>query len=230
MFYLAPHPKLARPLRGSPRMFTIDWVETYFSRVKPWHVVAIWIPVALYCLVHALRDAATSVLVAGAIFAAGIFAWTLLEYGLHRYVFHFEPNPESEFQVESMWLIHGIHHDYPWDGDRLVMPPMATLFVSALLWFPIRWAFGPHYNFAFFGGLVLGYVAYDLTHYWLHHAVPKSKMGKWLRSYHLVHHFSTPHVRYGITTPLWDHVFGTALIRSMDRSLNALSTGRALLL
>jgi len=209
MFYLAPHPKLARPLRGSPRMFTIDWVETYFSRVKPWHVVAIWIPVALYCFAHALRDAFTGALAASAIFAVGIFAWTLLEYGLHRYVFHFEPDPKSELQVESMWLIHGIHHDYPWDGDRLVMPPMATLFVSALLWFPIRWAFGPHYNFAFFGGLVLGYVAYDLTHYWLHHAVPKSKMGKWLRSYHLVHHFSTPHVRYGITTPLWDHVFGT---------------------
>jgi hypothetical protein len=44
MFYLAPHPKLDRPLRGSPRMFTVDWVEKYFSRVRPWHVVTIWVP------------------------------------------------------------------------------------------------------------------------------------------------------------------------------------------
>ena len=60
-----------------------------------------------------------------------------------------------------------------------------------------------------FAGLVLGYVWYDLTHYYLHHALPTTAMGKWLRKYHLVHHFKTPGVRYGITTPLWDLVFGT---------------------
>ena len=58
-------------------------------------------------------------------------------------------------------------------------------------------------------GMVGGYVWYDLTHYYLHHAAPKTAFGKWLRRYHLVHHFQTPEVRYGITTPLWDHVFGT---------------------
>jgi sterol desaturase/sphingolipid hydroxylase (fatty acid hydroxylase superfamily) len=209
MFYLAPHPKLARPLRGSPRMFIIDWVEKYFSRVKWWHVIAIWVPVSIYCLTRALRDSSTQVLPVVGIFALGVLAWTLLEYLLHRFIFHFEPDPNSELQTESMYLIHGIHHDYPWDGDRLVMPPFVTFVVSALLWIPMRWAFGPHYMFAFYGGIVAGYVAYDLTHYWLHHAVPKSRLGKWMRSYHLVHHFSTPHVRYGITTPLWDHIFRT---------------------
>jgi len=141
--------------------------------------------------------------------ALGIFGWTLLEYGLHRGIFHFEPDPKKEYQLELAYLIHGIHHDYPWDGDRLVMPPMVTLLISALLWWPITLAVGPVLNSAFYAGLLLGYMAYDLTHYYLHHAVPTTRLGKWLRRYHLVHHFSTPEVRYGITTPLWDHVFRT---------------------
>jgi len=209
MFYLAPHPTLDRPRRGSPRMFTIDWVENYFSRVRPWHVVAIWVPVALYLVTRALRDSSTSIAGVAGVFALGLLVWTFLEYMLHRYLFHFHPNPASEFQVDTSWLIHGIHHDYPWDGDRLVMPPTATLVIAAALWFPIRFIAGPHYNAALFAGIMAGYVTYDLLHYWVHHGAPQSRWGKWMRRYHLVHHFSTPNQRYGITTPFWDHVFGT---------------------
>ena len=64
-------------------------------------------------------------------------------------------------------------------------------------------------EYAWFAGLVVGYVWYDLTHYYLHHAAPTTAAGKWLRRYHLVHHFQTPDRRYGITTPIWDWVFGT---------------------
>jgi sterol desaturase/sphingolipid hydroxylase (fatty acid hydroxylase superfamily) len=209
MFYLAPHPKLDRPRRGSPRMFTIDWVEKYFSRVKPTHVVAIWVPVAILCLVRGVRDPATTAAGMVGLFALGLASWTLLEYLLHRYLFHFEPNPQSEVQVDVSWLIHGIHHDFPWDGDRLVMPPTATAVIIAALWIPMRLAFGVHYNVVFFAGILVGYIVYDLLHYWCHHSAPKSRLGKWLRRYHMVHHFSTPHERYGITTPIWDHVFGT---------------------
>ena len=209
MFYLAPHPKLDRPLRGSPRMFTIDWVEKYFSRVRPWHVVTLWVPFVAWCLWHAARDPQISAGGIAVMFAAGLLAWTLLEYILHRFVFHHEPDPRSELQTDAMWLIHGIHHDYPWDGDRLGMPPPVTALFSFMLWVPLKALLGAHLHYPFFAGIVAGYVVYDLTHYWLHHAVPKSAVGKWLRRYHLVHHFSTPEVRYGITTPLWDLVFST---------------------
>jgi sterol desaturase/sphingolipid hydroxylase (fatty acid hydroxylase superfamily) len=209
MFGLAPHPPLQRPSRGSPRMFKSDWVEKYFSRVKPWHVIVIWVPVSLVSLYLTFQKPGAAVGQTLGLFALGMFVWTLLEYVLHRFVFHFKPDPQSELQVDAMWLIHGVHHDYPSDPDRLVMPPFATLVVASLLWLPILWAFGPVYNTAFFGGLVLGYVGYDLTHFWLHHAVPTSEFGKWMRKYHMVHHFSTPLLRYGITTPLWDVVFRT---------------------
>jgi len=209
MFYLVPHPKLDRPRRGSPRMFTIDWVEKYLSRVRPWHVVAIWVPFIAYLVVLGARDPAVSALALAGMFALGILGWTLLEYGLHRYVFHFEPAPDKEWQRDASFLIHGIHHDYPYDRDRLVMPPTVSAILAVIVWFPVQAAFGPHLHRPFFAGLVAGYVIYDLTHYYLHHAVPRTAFGKWLRKYHLVHHFQTPDVRYGITSPLWDFVFRT---------------------
>ena len=122
MFYLAPHPKLAHPRRGSPRMFTIDWVEKYFSRVKPWHVVAIWVPFSTFMSYRAFTRAGEGVAGWLALFLFGVFAWTLLEYGLHRAIFHFAWDEKSPLQDDLGFLIHGIHHDYPWDPDRLVMP------------------------------------------------------------------------------------------------------------
>jgi dihydroceramide fatty acyl 2-hydroxylase len=208
MFYLAPHPHLEKPRRGSPRMFTIDWVEKYFSRVRPWHVVAIWVPFSLWMTWLAFQRGGESAGGYAIFFPLGVLAWTLVEYGLHRGVFHFEPRADSDFQKDVSWLIHGIHHDYPWDADRLVMPPTAAALIAVLLWWPAKLAFAGH-AYAWFAGVVMGYVWYDLTHYYLHHAIPKSAAGKWMRKYHLVHHFKTPHVRYGITTPLWDLVFGT---------------------
>lgn len=205
MFYLAPHPKLDRPRRGSPVMFTIPWVDKYFSRVRPWHVCALWIPFTLYMVYRAAGHMSAPAIAGWA--ALGALSWTLLEYGLHRFVFHFEPDPGSELQKDASWLIHGIHHDYPWDRDRLVMPPTVTALIALIVWLAFRWLGSAEH--AWMAGMVGGYVWYDLTHYYLHHAAPTTAFGKWLRRYHLVHHFQTPEKRYGITTPLWDHVFGT---------------------
>lgn len=205
MFYLAPHPKLDRPRRGSPVMFTVPWVDKYFSRVRPWHVVAIWGPFTAYLLWRASAELGVWAIAGWS--ALGVFSWTLLEYLLHRFVFHYEPADGSELEKDAMWLIHGIHHDYPWDRDRLVMPPIVTAIIACGVWFGFRWL-GTAER-AWMAGMVAGYVWYDLTHYYLHHASPTTPAGKWLRRYHLVHHFQTPDVRYGITTPLWDLVFGT---------------------
>ena len=186
-------------------MFTIPWVDKYFSRVRPWHVIAIWGPFTLYMLWRASEDLGPWTIAGWA--ALGVFSWTLLEYGLHRFVFHYQPAPDSQLQQDAMFLIHGIHHDYPWDRDRLVMPPTVTAIIAVAVWFGFRWL-GPAEH-AWMAGMVGGYIWYDLTHYYLHHAAPTTAAGKWLRRYHLVHHFQTPDVRYGITTPLWDLVFRT---------------------
>jgi sterol desaturase/sphingolipid hydroxylase (fatty acid hydroxylase superfamily) len=141
-------------------------------------------------------------------FALGLLVWTFAEYTLHRFVFHFHPNEKSELQKDISFIIHGVHHDYPWDADRLVMPPTVGLLLGAGIWAFVH-VFCGVYTWACFTGVVFGYVWYDLTHYYVHHGRPKSRWAKWVRRNHLIHHFSTAHERYGITTPLWDVVFGT---------------------
>ena len=188
-------------------MFGPDGVERYLSRVKPWQVVAIWVPVIAWLLVRASLALPAAGVAAGA--AAGLASWTLLEYLLHRWVFHFEPDPGSELQRDVAWLIHGVHHDYPHDPDRLVMPPVVSVALGAALALPARAALGPAWFPPVFAGLLAGYLWYDLTHYAIHHHRPRTALGRLQRRNHLLHHFGSPGRLYGVTTPLWDLVFAT---------------------
>jgi sterol desaturase/sphingolipid hydroxylase (fatty acid hydroxylase superfamily) len=206
MFGLADHPKIKHAMRGSPRMFKSDFVEKYLSRVRPVHVLAVWLPIIGYLCWQSLARGATP-LAFSLTLLGGVFFWTLLEYVLHRYVFHFEPH--GEMQEDLSFLIHGVHHDYPWDPDRLVMPPTVSLLIGAALYFPMLWLTGPVLFGAAFAGTALGYLWYDISHYAFHHWKPSTRVGRYLRSYHLVHHFKTPELRYGVSTPLWDYVFRT---------------------
>jgi sterol desaturase/sphingolipid hydroxylase (fatty acid hydroxylase superfamily) len=68
---------------------------------------------------------------------------------------------------------------------------------------------GPYYSRMLYAGTVLGYITYDWMHYYTHHFMPKSRAGKFIKRYHMLHHHDSPGHRYGITSPLWDFVFGT---------------------
>lgn len=214
MFNLIDKPRPAHPARGTPRLFKNDLIEA-FSHIKPSHVLATWVPIVSFLYYLSYTRGVTPLQMVG-LTAAGWFVWTLVEYLLHRYIFHFEPHGETQEQVA--YLIHGIHHDYPWDADRLVMPPLVSIGVGAVLWFPIQFLVGQPYNLAFFCGIAIGYVAYDLIHYATHHNKPKTAVGRYLRAYHMVHHFKTPLRRYGVSIPLWDYVFRTQPIAGDTRA------------
>lgn len=190
-------------------MFRIEWIEKYLSRVRPLQIVVVWVPVVLWFLVQAVRAPAIGVAGALGLFAAGVLAWTLLEYVLHRWVFHFRPDPRSELQRDVAFLIHGVHHDWPYDADRLVMPPVVAICIALVVGVPMRAAVGAALFPGLFAGLVAGYLWYDLTHYAVHHLRQHTRAGKLQRRNHLVHHFTQPDARYGVTTPLWDICFGT---------------------
>jgi sterol desaturase/sphingolipid hydroxylase (fatty acid hydroxylase superfamily) len=190
-------------------MFRVDWIEKYLSRVSPWHVVVVWVPIAAWFLWRAFRDPALGAAKDSAWVLGGLGFWTLLEYALHRWVFHFEPDPASEFQKDLSFLVHGVHHAWPHDPDRLVMPPVAAGVLALLVGAPLRLALGPHAFPGFFAGLLVGYLWYDLTHYAVHQLKPRTALGEAQRRYHYLHHFKTPDRRYGVTTPVWDLVFGT---------------------
>jgi len=210
MFWLVPRPPGHHaPQNGSPRMFRVEWIEKYLSRVKPWHVLAVWVPAILYWMAKGLRDPTLSFGAFSAALAGGLASWTLLEYLLHRWVFHFKPSPGSELAEDVHFLIHGVHHDWPHDPDRLVMPPVFSILLAVLFGVPIYLAAGPHLFDPIFAGLVIGYLWYDMTHYAVHHVKPRSEVGQRLRRHHYLHHFKCPDARYGVSTPFWDYVFGT---------------------
>ena len=187
------------------RMFESDFME-FFSRVHPVIPLALYLPVVGYMLYVSLWRRQLSSVAVAALFLLGILLWTLIEYLIHRYIFHYEP--KTRWGKQLHFVIHGVHHDYPNDARRLVMPPAISIPLAFLffgLFFLIFGSLAP----AVFAGLVFGYLCYDMLHYATHHLAMKSGVWLWLKQYHLRHHFKDDHVGYGISSPLWDYVFRT---------------------
>jgi dihydroceramide fatty acyl 2-hydroxylase len=199
------HPsRRADVMKASPPMFESRLLDK-LSRVHPAVVPAIFVPAITVFAVLALER--LSVLEAIGYAIGGYLFWTLSEYAIHRFVFHFEP--EKGIGARLHWIIHGVHHDHPNDPLRLVMPPSVSVPLGALF-FLLFWAVLPLGTaFAVATGFFAGYLAYDMTHYYVHHRMPKSALGKKLRELHMRHHFQDHTKGYGISAPWWDVVFRT---------------------
>jgi len=139
-------------------------------------------------------------------FAGGITITTLIEYNLHRFAMHYVP--KTPFGRLNHFIIHGYHHDFPNDPLRLVLPPVAIWPIAAAVSAVYYFVFGAYF-WPVLGGTAAGYIAYDWMHFYTHHANPKRGIGKFIKRYHMMHHFDSPHHRFGITSPLWDLVFGS---------------------
>ena len=122
-----------------------------------------------------------------ALVASGWVFWTLMEYWIHRIVFHFEP--ESGPGARFHWIIHGVHHDHPNDPLRLVMPPSVSVPLAAGFYGLFVLVLGTDAGNVFAAGFLLGYLVYDMTHYYLHHFTPKTRFGRVMRELHMRHHF-----------------------------------------
>ena len=192
-------------LRASPPMFDSKLLDA-FSRVHPTVPVVIFLPAIAVLVAWGLTR--VSVLATLGLFAAGYALWTLFEYWLHRIVFHFEP--ENGFGARLHWIIHGVHHDHPNDPMRLVMPPAVSVPLAAVVFGVLYLIFGSDYAPALGAGFFAGYLAYDLTHYYLHHFRPRGRLGRMLRERHMRHHFQDDTRGFGISAPYWDEVFGTS--------------------
>ena len=187
------------------RMFESDFME-FFSRVHPVIPLVLYLPVVGYMLYVSLWQRQLSIVAVTALFLLGVLLWTLTEYLIHRYVFHYQP--KTRWGKRLHYVIHGVHHDYPNDARRLVMPPVISV-PLAFLFYGLFLLFFGSLAPAVFAGLVFGYICYDMLHYATHHLAMKRGAWLWLKQYHLRHHFKDDHVGYGISSPLWDYVFRT---------------------
>jgi len=212
-----PEPELeglsrSEVLRASPPMFQSRRLDQ-LTRVHPAVVPGIFVPaIAVFAMLSLDRLAPLQTLGWAVL---GYVVWTLTEYWLHRIVFHFEP--ERGIGARLHWMIHGVHHDHPNDPLRLVMPPSASIPLATAfsLLFQALLPFGA--ACALSVGFFAGYLAYDMTHYYVHHRTPRGPIGRKLRELHMRHHFQDDTAGFGVSAPWWDHVFGTATHPREDR-------------
>jgi sterol desaturase/sphingolipid hydroxylase (fatty acid hydroxylase superfamily) len=201
-------PGRARPIhhKGTTRMFRSNFLE-WFSHVHPATPAVLFLPLVAFALYQALATHHAPLPATLAWFAGGYLLWTLFEYWFHRLFFHLQVRGPRTARM--YFFVHGVHHDYPWDRTRLVMPPSVSLTLGVIAYFLFRLVWGPAAMWAPFGGFVLGYVLYDTIHWYVHVGKPRSWAGKVLRREHLVHHFREWDSRFGVSCPWWDHVFRT---------------------
>jgi 4-hydroxysphinganine ceramide fatty acyl 2-hydroxylase len=187
------------------RMFKTDAME-FLSHVHPATPLVLYLPLVTYMLYLALWRSGLSIFAVAALFAVGLLVWTLLEYIIHRWVFHYEP--KTGIGQKLHFIVHGVHHDYPNDARRLVMPPAVSIPLAIVFWLMFAVTLG-RFAPAVSAGFGFGYVCYDSIHYAIHHFPMKRGVWRWLKQYHLRHHYHDDHAGFGVSSPLWDYVFRT---------------------
>lgn len=228
----------SKPCTGveSPRFF--QWEVMEVCSKSHWATVPlIWLPVALWALAVSLQSgqivgalprqrhsACGGILTGNALFVAqwaavGYFLWSVLEYTIHRFLFHL--SPKSKFGKTLHFIVHGCHHKFPMDKMRLVFPPVAAAPIALLLHMGLRCILPDASASATFAGLLIGYVTYDITHYALHSSYAESwacqlPYLKRLRLQHFHHHFVDDTQNFGITSCLLDLVLDTSYSRAAD--------------
>lgn len=190
--------------KGQARLFKSDFLEL-MTKTHPIVIYSIYFPIMGFMMYYGASylgvDAGTEAL----LFFGGLLFWTFFEYLMHRYVFHFIT--ESLMGKKFVYTLHGVHHEYPRDRERLFMPPLPSLIISSLIFGGMYLSMGA-YAYSFWPGFMMGYLLYGTMHYAIHTYAPPRWLKALWRNHHL-HHYKYPEKGFGVSSVLWDHVFRT---------------------
>jgi sterol desaturase/sphingolipid hydroxylase (fatty acid hydroxylase superfamily) len=197
----------------STRMFKSGFLES-LSKVHFAVPLIVFVPTIVYFLWSGLRiEGITSLGLSLSLFG-GLLVWTLTEYVLHRFVFHFMPS--SEWGKKLHFIFHGVHHDFPNDALRLVLPPSVSIPLATLFYFLFSAVIPALYLNSFFAAFLTGYLCYDMFHYAFHHGNFSNPILKKLKQHHMMHHYTDADNGYGVTSVLWDIIFRSELKKKAD--------------
>jgi len=152
------------------------------------------------------------------LFFTGVIAFTWVEYMVHRYVFHLKPY--TELRAKLQYTMHGVHHEFPKDKDRLAMPPLLSITIATILLLLFKVIMGD-FVFAFLPGFLVGYASYLSVHYMVHAYAPPKNFFKALWVNHSVHHYKDGEVVFGVSSPLWDYIYGTMKMKENLNNTNS---------
>jgi len=177
--------------------------------------VELYKPFAFYAVVLALLNALAftsggefSIIESTASLAVGLLSWGLFEYSIHRWILHRVPPRDGAGLPGNR--THLAHHADPNALDRLNVQLSESLPVC-VVYFLAAWALTFDFRAATFAydGLMLGYFFYEYLDYQAHHGAARNGVVRYFRRYHLLHHHYDARVRFGVTSPLFDYLFGT---------------------
>lgn len=190
--------------KGQARLFKSEFLEM-MTKTHPFVVYTMYFPLIAYMLYIGYTQKELSVQLEIGLFFAGVVFWTLFEYVMHRYVFHMIV--ESPRARRIVYTMHGVHHEYPRDKNRLFMPPVPSIIISSIIFYVMYMLM--HWRaLAFFPGFIFGYMAYGSMHYAIHAFAPPKYLKALWRNHHL-HHYKHPDKGFGVSSVLWDVVFKT---------------------
>lgn len=190
--------------KGQARLFENDFLEM-MTKTHPLVVYTMYFPLIAWMLHYGLATRGLKATNEALLFLGGIFTWTLFEYLMHRWVFHIIA--ESPRAQRIVYTMHGVHHEYPRDKDRLFMPPVPSVILASLIFYLQYLAMGWQ-ALAFFPGFLFGYILYGSMHYAIHAYAPPRFMKALWRNHHL-HHYKYPDKGFGVSSVLWDVIFRT---------------------
>lgn len=192
------------PNSKSPKLFKNKFLEL-LTKTHPIVILLMYFVIGFFLIRYYylnINPSATSIILA---FFTGYFSWTLAEYFMHRFLYH--KIGDATFSSGIQYLFHGIHHYYPNDKDRLVLPPVPSLLIAAIF-FGVFYLIIGSYAYTFGPGFMIGYVSYMTVHYTIHKVPAPKRFNFWWR-HHNIHHYQQHDRAFGVTTSFWDRVFGT---------------------
>lgn len=145
-------------------------------------------------------------------FVLGVLLWTLTEYLAHRFLGHHKKTKPNPFADE-----HTRHHSV---GDYFApayKKALVAIVAFVLVGVPAVALAGQTVGAAFALGFALMYISYEALHRRDHTHAGWSRRMRRLRRHHFYHHFADPRMNHGVTTTLWDRVFGTYVVADKIR-------------
>ncbi len=200
------HPSAIRPKHSGQKVLFQNPILEKLTRTHIAIPISMYIIFSIGLLYYAFTQAALPAYLIGILFLTGLLVFTLAEYLVHRYVFHLRPDTPAKAKFQ--YAVHGVHHEYPKDKSRLAMPPILSALIALGLLALTQWAMG-EYAYAFLPGFVMGYAGYLFVHYITHAYAPPKNVFKVLWVHHSIHHYKSQDKAFGVSSPLWDYVFGT---------------------
>lgn len=191
--------------KGQARLFKNPFLEM-LTKTHPLVIWGMYIPILSYIIYLGATKYGFGTTRIILTFLGGAFFWTLFEYVAHRFLFHLVSDKPS--MQKFAYILHGNHHHYPRDKQRLFMPPVPSLILSSIIFGTTYLIIGST-AFMFFPGFMIGYLMYGTMHYAIHAWNPPFKWMKPLWRNHHLHHYKNEHNGFGVSTTIWDHVFGT---------------------